>query len=128
MHTAMLPLPVDYIQAYKPSLRPIQLRCVIINQCVTSMKNFLRRVNYLSNGDVDLYKTLIGRAHSFVPRAAEFRADPRIWVFPAEFLPRNSPRNSSFCRGNPAGFDVFHSNSYFFTENDLKVALLQVCL
>ena len=27
-----------------------------------------------------------------------------------------------------AEFYVFHSNNYFFTENDLKVALLQVCL
>src|SRR6218665_2009956 len=100
MHTAMLPLPVDYIQAYKPSLRPIQLRCVIINQCVTSMKNFLRRVNYLSNGDVDLYKTLIGRAHSFPrgggisSRAAEFG-----------FFPRN------FCRGIDRGIRLFTAES-----------------
>ena len=60
------------------------------------------------------------RAHSF-PRAAEFRAELRnlgffrgIWAaeFTAEFT---------------AEFDVFHSDNYFFTENNLKVALLQVC-
>src|SRR6218665_1510194 len=27
-----------------------------------------------------------------------------------------------------AEFDVFHSNNYFFTQNDLKLTLLQVCL
>src|SRR6218665_2471663 len=59
---------------------------------------------------------MISRAHSF-PRPTECR---RIWVF---------------FRGIYGGFrlfsvefDVFHSNNYFFTENDLKVALLQVCL
>ena len=50
-------------------------------------------------------------------RAAEFG------FFSAEFEPRNLPRVLSFA----AEFDVFHSNNYFFKENDLKVALLQVC-
>ena len=60
----------------------------------------------------------ITRAHSFPRNPAEFGFFPRI------FEPRNFPRNSSFCQE----FDVFHSNNYFFTENDLKVALLQVSL
>jgi len=56
-------------------------------------------------------------ARGIPSRAAEFGFLP--WNFTAEFvfLPRNA-----------AEFDVFHSNNYFFTENDLKVALLQVCL
>ena len=49
--------------------------------------------------------------------AAEFRAEPG-----------NLPRNSSFTAAYTAEFDIFHSNNYFFTENDLKVARLQVCL
>ena len=52
---------------------------------------------------------------------AEFRG---IWVFSAVFEPRNSRGIRLFS----TDFDVFHSNNYFFTENDLKVALLQVCL
>ena len=74
---------------------------------------------------LSLIWAMICRAHSFPRNAAEFG------FFAAEFEPRNLPRNSSFCRGiRPfaAEFDVFHSNNYFFTENDLKVALLQVCL
>ena len=52
---------------------------------------------------------MISRAHSF-PQPTEFRRIYRGFrLFSAEF-------------------DVFHSNNYFFTENDLKVALLQVCL
>src|SRR6218665_1813316 len=50
---------------------------------------------------------LINRAHSF-PRPAEFFG----------FLPRNFSRE---IRLFAAEFDVFHSNNYFFTENDLKV-------
>jgi len=70
----------------------------------------------------------ITRAHSF-PQTAEFRAEPRNLGFSAEFFePRNLPRDSSFSRGISADFDVFLSNSYIFTENDLKVALLQVFL
>src|SRR6218665_1022364 len=70
---------------------------------------------------------VMSRAHRF-SRPAECRG---IWVFSAELEPWNLPRNSSFCCGIrlfAAEFDVFHSNNYFFTENDLKVALLQVCL
>ena len=59
------------------------------------------------------------RAHSF-PCSAVNRG---ICVFSAVVDPRNLPPNSSFS----AEFDVFHSNNYFSTENDLKVALLQVC-
>src|SRR6218665_3676846 len=62
---------------------------------------------------------LICRAHSFL-RTAEFRAEPRnlgfyrgIWA--AEL--------GHGIRLFAAEFDVFHSNNYFFTENDLKVAL-----
>src|SRR6218665_3525474 len=65
-------------------------------------------------------KRVSSRAHSF-PWPAEFRG---IWVFAAEFEPRNFPRNSSFCRG----ISHFSFEQLFFTENDLKVALLQVCL
>src|SRR6218665_1213363 len=58
----------------------------------------------------------------------------RLWCSPlitrAHSLPwNNEPRNSSFSSGIrlfAAEFDVFYSNNYFFTENDLKVALLQV--
>src|SRR6218665_2265031 len=58
---------------------------------------------------------LICRAHSFPrPRnTAEFM-----------FLPAELTAEFVF----PRSFDVFHSNNYFFTENDLKVDLLQVCL
>ena len=89
-----------------------------------------KQTNELTNQTSDFslvnHDCIIIRAHSF-PRPAEFHAEPRNLLFPriwaAEFtvefvfLPRNS-----------AVFDVFHSNNYFFTENDLKVALLQVCL
>ena|SRR6218665_3193513 len=62
-------------------------------------------------------KRVSSRAHSF-PRPAEFG-----------FLPRNlSCEIFRVIRLFAAEFDVFHSNNYFFTENDLKVALLQVCL
>src|SRR6218665_3760538 len=72
--------------------------------------------------DIQDRPTNITRAHSFRgPRnfepnrgildSAEFNRGIRL--FTAEY---------------PAEFDVFHSNNYFFTENDLKVALLQVCL
>jgi len=70
---------------------------------------------------------LITRAHSF-RGTRNFEPSRGIWVFPADFEPRNLTAEFVFFRGNPAEFDVFHSNSYFFTENDLKVALLQVCL
>ena len=63
------------------------------------------------------------RAHSF-PRPAEFRADRVIWGFFRGIEPRNNTVEFFFS----ADLDVFHSNNYFFTENDLKVALLQVCL
>src|SRR6218665_1284461 len=62
---------------------------------------------------------LICRAHSFPrfrgisSRAAEFGILPRNWA--AEL--------GHGIRLFPAEFDVFHSNNYFFTENDLKVAL-----
>ena len=65
---------------------------------------------------------IIIRAHSFsaargISRNLGFRG---IWA--AEYMPPNSFFFLS------AEFGVFHSNNYFFTENDLKVALLQVCL
>jgi len=62
----------------------------------------------------------MNRVHSF-PQATEIRG---IWVFAADFEPRDHRGIRLF----PAEFDVFHSNNYFFIENDLKVALLQVCL
>ena len=65
--------------------------------------------------------SFIIRAHSFT-RPAEFRAEPRNLGFP-----RNLTTEFFFQR-NAAEFDVFHSNNYFFTENYLKVALLQVSL
>src|SRR6218665_667586 len=46
----------------------------------------------------------------------------------AEFEPRNLSAEFVVSRGIPRNLRFFHSNSYFFTENDLKVALLQVCL
>jgi len=55
------------------------------------------------------------------PRPVECRG---IWIFSAEFEPWNFRGIRLFA----AEFDVFHSNNYFFAENDLKVALLQVCL
>src|SRR6218665_2355048 len=62
---------------------------------------------------------LICRAHSF-PRPPEFRAEPRN----LGFLPRNwAAELGHGIRLFAAEFDVFHSNNYFFTENDLKVAL-----
>jgi len=64
------------------------------------------------------------RAHSF-PRAAEFRAEPRDFGFlPRDWAAEFHCGISSF----PRYFDVFHSNNYFLTEIDLKVALLQVFL
>ena len=71
-------------------------------------------VNYL----IRSRPCLINRAHSF-PRAAEFRAEPRNLGFTADF--------GRGIRLFAAEFDIFHSNNYFFTENNLKVALLQVC-
>src|SRR6218665_393913 len=65
------------------------------------------------------------RAHSF-PGAAEFRAEPRNLGFFPRVLSRGITAGFVLPR-NPAEFHVFHSNNYFFTENDLKVALLQVC-
>ena len=74
---------------------------------------------------------VITRAHSF-PRAAEFRAEPRNLGFFRGFESAELTAEFDFfsVRGvprNTAEFDVFRSNNYFFTENDLKVALLQVC-
>ena len=65
------------------------------------------------------------RAHSF-PRPAEFRAEPRNLGFYHGIEPQNL--TADLLQRIAAEFDVFHSNNYFFTENDLKVALLQVCL
>src|SRR6218665_574260 len=73
--------------------------------------------------EYNCYTGIISRAHSF-PRATEFRAEPRNFGFCRGI----EPRNSSFLPRNAAEFDVFHSNNYFFTENDLKVALVQVRL
>ena|SRR6218665_2701771 len=75
----------------------------------------------------DLLKLLITRAHSF-PRPVEFCAEPRNLGFFRRFEPRNLTAEFVFLPWNSAEFDVFHSNNNFFTENDLKVALLQVCL
>src|SRR6218665_1915477 len=62
---------------------------------------------------------LVCRAHS-LPRPAEFRAEPRN----LGLLPRNwAAELGHGIRLFAAEFDVFHSNNYFFTENDLKVAL-----
>ena len=68
---------------------------------------------------VFLHRSVISRAHSF----PEFR---EIWVFRG-MLSRGIWRG---IRLFTTEFDAFHSNNYFFTENDLKVglALLQVCL
>src|SRR6218665_1122312 len=51
-------------------------------------------------------RRLISRAHSF-PRPAEFRAEPRNLGFTVEFEPRNSKRNSSFCRRMPRNLTFF---------------------
>src|SRR6218665_2314919 len=60
----------------------------------------------------------VSAARGISSRAAEFG-----------FLPRSLNRGIyREIRLFTAEFDVFHSNSYFLTENDLKVALLQVCL
>jgi len=67
------------------------------------------------------------KAHSF-PRAAEFRAEPRNLGFYRGIELRNFTTEFAFFPRNAAEFDVFHSSNYFFTENDLKVALLQVYL
>ena len=73
----------------------------------------------------------MSRAHSF-PRAAEFRADPRNFAPTAEFWVFSAvlSRGIRLFTSEFRGFDAFHSNNYFFTENDFKVhvALLQVCL
>jgi len=58
----------------------------------------------------------MSRAHSF-PRTRNFAPAPRNFNAEFVFLPQKS-----------AEFDVFHSNNYFFRENDLKVARVQVCL
>src|SRR6218665_1110909 len=76
-------------------------------------------------GSINL--ALLFRAHSF-PWPAEFRAEPRNLGFSAEFEPRNLTAEFIIFPRNAAEFDVFHSNNYFFTENDLKVAPLQVSL
>src|SRR6218665_565950 len=86
-----------------------------------TVKPLLEQNNVLKAG-ARCTSLLINGAHSF-RRPAEFRAEPR---------------NLGFCRGINRGinrgirfsaeFDIFHSNNYFSTENDLKIALLQVCL
>src|SRR6218665_3076167 len=82
---------------------------------------------YLKSSFHQSASPMMSRAHSF-PRPAEF---PRNLGFLLRNLSRGInrgirlfPRYFVF----PAEFDVFHSHNYFFTENDLKVALLQVCL
>src|SRR6218665_2456347 len=72
--------------------------------------------------ELTVLKRVITRAHFSAARGISSRA--------AEFgfLPRNLSRGiHRGIRLNAAEFDVFHSNNYFFTENDLKVAPLQVC-
>ena len=60
--------------------------------------------------------SMMSRAHSF-PRAAEFRAEPRNLVFfPRNLsrgIPRNLPRNSSFCRGIPRNLTFFFRTTIF---------------
>src|SRR6218665_2086515 len=68
----------------------------------------------------------ISRAHSF-PRPTKLRAEPQNLGFCAELSHGIFTVEFVFFPRNAAEFDVFHSNNYFFTENDLKVALLQVC-
>src|SRR6218665_2195488 len=73
------------------------------------------------------WKCVIIRAHSF-PRPAEFLAKPWNLGFFRGIEPRNLTAEFVFLTWNAAEFDVFLSNNYFFTENDLKVALLQFFL
>ena len=60
------------------------------------------------------------RAHSFRGAAEK----PAVLGFFPRYLNRGILPRYFYT----AEFDVFHSNNYFFTENDLKVVLLQVCL
>ena len=58
---------------------------------------------------------IISRAHSFFREPRNFEPSRGIWVFTAEL--------GHGIRLFAAEFDVFHSNNYFFTKKDLKVAL-----
>src|SRR6218665_3690012 len=42
-----------------------------------------------------------------------FKPSRGIWVFAAEFEPRNLPRNSSFCRGKPRNLTFFIRTAIF---------------
>src|SRR6218665_3667134 len=72
------------------------------------------------------FQTLITKAHSF-PRPAEFRAKPRNLGFGRGIEPRNFTVEFVLLPWNAAEFDVFLSNNYFFTENDLKNSMLPPC-
>jgi len=86
----------------------------------------------LSYQSITWLRGVMTRTHSFPP-TAEFRAAPRdlgyrgIWVLPRNWAAEYTAE-FVFFEAEFRGFDVFHSNNYLFTENDLKVALLQVCL
>ena len=73
-----------------------------------------------------LDQSVISRANSF-PLTAIFRVARGIWFFSGGLITAEYYRGIRLS-AESAEFDVFHSNNYFFTENDLKVALLQVCL
>ena len=83
---------------------------------------------------VQLNKTLVITCNPFILHLSSL--GPTVFRGPRKtaefgFEPRNFTTEFVFFRGIrlfAPEFDVFHSNNYFFTENDLKVALLQVCL
>src|SRR6218665_2181803 len=90
--------------------------------------SFARWRKRLLHPCVGVHVCVMYRAHS-LPPGAEFPAEPRnLGLFPRNLSGGIHHGIRLFFRGNSAEFDVFHSNNYFFTENDLKVALLQVCL
>src|SRR6218665_956961 len=70
-------------------------------------------------GDSELGPTVFRGPRNFEPSRGKL-------CFSRNFEPRNSPRNSSYPR-NTADLTFFTRRTIFFTENDLKVALLQVC-
>src|SRR6218665_661005 len=79
----------------------------------TSPYIYIYKYIYIQRRGLLICRAQFSAARGISSRAAEFGFLPRNWA--AEL--------GHGIRLFAAEFDVFHSNNYFFTENDLKVAL-----
>src|SRR6218665_2112911 len=107
-------------------LSSISFLCRIINHIFWILHHAVAKISLVSTlrqrpFSLSSLGPTVSAGRGISSRAAEFgffsalRRIPRI--LSAEFV---------FFTRHAAEFDVFHSNNYFFTENYLKVALLQV--